>query len=323
MDESTEIHPTPETHHQAGPGPGHVLRTARETKGLSQAEVATDLHLPRRVIEALERDDYAALPETTTYLRGYIRSYAKHLGLDAAPLLESVEHLLGPAPEWAPAVPAAAIEPGFRGMHWVSGGVAALMVVLLAAWWMGDSVEQPVREIVAEAPDDSLRLADEVIDARPAAVAPAGQPTAMSRDETPAGPMQAAAAEPVEQPLHAAASPQTPEPVSVASLPEDALPVAGERNDGRDAAGEDRLHLGFSEESWAEVYDANGEQLLYGLFSQGAERNLRGTAPFRIMLGYAPGVEVSINGEYYDHLTRVRRNNTARFDLARPSDDLE
>lgn len=312
MDESTEIHPTQETHHQAGPG--HVLRTAREAKGLSQAEVATDLHLPHRVIDALERDDYTALPETTTYLRGYIRSYAKHLGLDAAPLLESVEHLLGPVPEWTPATPTAAIEPGFRGMHWVSGGVATLMVLLLAAWWMGDNAEQPVREIVAEAPDDSLRLADEVIDARPVTVAPTDQPTAVSRDETPD-----------EQPLSspAAAPAQAPEPVSVASLPEDALPVSGERNNGRDAAGEDRLHLGFSEESWAEVYDANGEQLLYGLFTAGAERNLRGTAPFRIMLGYAPGVEVSINGEYYDHLTRVRRNNTARFDLARPSDDLE
>jgi cytoskeleton protein RodZ len=322
MDESTEIRPTSAIHHPAGPGPGQVLRTAREAKGLSQTEVATDLHLPHRVIDALERDDYAALPETATYLRGYIRSYAKHLGLDAAPLLESAEHLLGPASEWAPAVPAAAIEPGFRGMHWVSGGVAALLVVLLATWWMGNGVEQPVREIVAEAPDGDLRLADEVSDARPVAVAPADQPAAAPRDETPAGPVQSATAAPVGQPPPAAASSQAPEPVSVASLPEDALPVSGEHNDGRDAAGEDRLHLGFSAASWVEVYDANGEQLLYGLFSEGAERNLRGTAPFRIMLGYAPGVEVSINGEYYDHQTHVRRNNTARFDLARPSDDL-
>lgn len=320
MGESTEIRATAETHHQAGPG--HVLRTARETKGLSQAEVATDLHLPQRVIDALERDDYTALPETTTYLRGYIRSYAKHLGLDAAPLLESVEHLLGPVPEWTPATPTAAIEPGFRGMHWVSGGVAALLVLLLAAWWMGDGAdEQPVREIVAEAPDDSLRLADEVVDARPVTAAPADQPAVATREETASGSVQPAPAEP--ESAGPSPAPAAAEPVSVASLPEDALPLADEHNDGRDAAGEDRLHLGFSEESWAEVYDANGEQLLYGLFSAGTERNLRGTAPFRIMLGYAPGVEVSINGEYYDHLTRVRRNNTARFELARPSDDLE
>ncbi|HDP88928.1 MAG TPA: helix-turn-helix domain-containing protein [Thioalkalivibrio sp.] len=300
MEESTDTRPNTDANM---PGPGATLRRTRKEQGLTQEQVATDLHLPRRVVDALERDDFAALPETTTYLKGYLRSYAKLLGLDAAPLLQSVERLVGPALEWVPTQPATAIEPGFRGVHWISGGVVAMVVVLLAVWWTGDSVEEdadmstvaeaPRSESPAVSPDDEVAVAEL--------------------------PAQSATAEVLATP-----DAVTPEPVTVTNLtPEPAAaPPAPQRNDGQNATGEDRLQLSFSEASWVEVYDANRQQLLYGLFKGGEQRTVQGTAPFRVMLGYAPGVEVRINGEYYDHLTRVRGNNTVRFNIARPSDDL-
>ena len=114
------------------------------------------------------------------------------------------------------------------------------------------------------------------------------------------------------------------ESVSVSEVAQDGLPPEESwQRQGRNAPGDDVIQLSFSDASWAEVYDANNQQLLYGLLRSGATRELRGTAPFQVMLGYAPGVEVRINGEYYDHLTRVRRNNTVRFNLASPSDTLE
>ena len=324
MEESTDTPTTIDSNHS---GPGEQLRAARESEGLSQEQVAHDLHLAVSIIDALERNDFEALPQTTTYLKGYIRSYAKRLGIDADPLIQTVERLKGPEPEWIPPQPATAIEPGFRGIHWVSGGVIVAVVALLVTWWMGSSVEEVESpEILAESLLADLPAVDSNADEEMGAVAlpppdmPETAPTAPAETATPL-------VEPSDEETASVAQALggTDAPVSVASVARQSSEADArlERNDGRDAVGDDVLQLSFSENSWAEVYDANNEQLLYGLFEGGVERSLRGTAPFQVMLGYAPGVEVRINGEYYDHLTRVRRNNTVRFNIARPSDDLE
>jgi cytoskeleton protein RodZ len=71
----------------------------------------------------------------------------------------------------------------------------------------------------------------------------------------------------------------------------------------------------LSGDSWIEVYDAEGRRLLYGLEPAGAQHRLRGTRPFRVFLGNAPGVAVEINGRPFDLSPLVRRDNTARFTL--------
>ena len=67
-------------------GPGAILAAQREALGLSVEQVATQLNLAIRQIQAMETDHFSALPGIAT-ARGFIRSYAKLLGLDPAPLL--------------------------------------------------------------------------------------------------------------------------------------------------------------------------------------------------------------------------------------------
>ncbi|MCA9933438.1 MAG: helix-turn-helix domain-containing protein [Ardenticatenaceae bacterium] len=69
---------------------GHVLREARETKGLTLAQVEEQTRINRRFLEALENGDYQALP-TPVHVRGFLRNYARFLGLDPQPLLERYE----------------------------------------------------------------------------------------------------------------------------------------------------------------------------------------------------------------------------------------
>ena len=69
---------------------GHILREARETKGLTLAEVETDIRINTRFLEALENGDYAILP-TPVHVRGFLRNYARFLGLDPQPLLDRYE----------------------------------------------------------------------------------------------------------------------------------------------------------------------------------------------------------------------------------------
>ena len=72
---------------QAEPGPGELLRAARLEQGLSIEDVARQMRLSVRQVTALEEDDYTKLA-SGTFLRGFVRNYAKLLQMDAAPLLQ-------------------------------------------------------------------------------------------------------------------------------------------------------------------------------------------------------------------------------------------
>ena len=69
---------------------GHILREARETKGLTLAEVEDAIRVNSRFLDALESGEYAVLP-TPVHVRGFLRNYARFLGLDPQPLLDRYE----------------------------------------------------------------------------------------------------------------------------------------------------------------------------------------------------------------------------------------
>ncbi|MEO7744453.1 MAG: helix-turn-helix transcriptional regulator, partial [Usitatibacter sp.] len=73
---------------------GRILADEREKQGLARAAVAQSLHMSAYQVEALENGDYERLPKGT-FLRGFVRNYAKLLNLDAAALLS---HLADAAP---------------------------------------------------------------------------------------------------------------------------------------------------------------------------------------------------------------------------------
>ncbi len=77
---------------------GHILREARETKGLTLQEVQTETRISGRYLEALENGDYDRLP-TPVHVRGFLRNYARFLGLDPQPLLDRYEYGQGKRPK--------------------------------------------------------------------------------------------------------------------------------------------------------------------------------------------------------------------------------
>jgi cytoskeleton protein RodZ len=80
---------------------GKILREAREHLGLSVGDVAGQIKFAPRQIEALESDDLKSLPEAA-FVRGFVRSYAKILHLDADPLLEALPHANAATSELVP-----------------------------------------------------------------------------------------------------------------------------------------------------------------------------------------------------------------------------
>lgn len=91
---------------------GQALREARERKGISLREAQSELKIRERYLQALEENDFAAIPGEV-YARGFLRSYARLLSLDADDLLRSMPHTVfssededeEPAPSAAPAAP--------------------------------------------------------------------------------------------------------------------------------------------------------------------------------------------------------------------------
>ncbi len=61
-------------------GVGRRLRHAREAAGLGLSDVAQKLHIPTRVLESLEAEDWGRVG-APVFLRGQLRSYARFLGI--------------------------------------------------------------------------------------------------------------------------------------------------------------------------------------------------------------------------------------------------
>ncbi len=72
--------------------PGHELRAARERLGLSVQDVSIATKINAKVLKALEEGDRDVLP-AKSFARGFIRSYAAYLKIDAEPILTAYNDL--------------------------------------------------------------------------------------------------------------------------------------------------------------------------------------------------------------------------------------
>jgi cytoskeleton protein RodZ len=114
-------------------GEGQILRNAREEKGwsINQAEEVTKIRI--RYLEALEAENYAILPGAT-YIKGFLRTYSKHLGLNSDEIVslykasqvneeqsefEPVIHVQSKKPQWVK--PALAVATGLLALAVVIG----------------------------------------------------------------------------------------------------------------------------------------------------------------------------------------------------------
>ena len=126
---------------------GERLREAREAKGLSVEDVAAQTRIPIRHLDAIEREDWDALP-APTYCIGFVRSYAGAVGLDGAELGRELRDRLGgtrsraPAPEYYEPADQARVPP--RSLALVAALVLVVAVIVYAIWRSSlDDVQEP------------------------------------------------------------------------------------------------------------------------------------------------------------------------------------
>ena len=127
---------------------GETLRQARLDKGVSLADAARETRIRRGYLEALEAEDPSALPPAV-YTRGFLRTYADYLGLDASAMVDLYQPQARrePSPPLRPAVPRVAIPRQIPLRPVLYGISTVVFVALLAfAWNWYQDVQHTLRE---------------------------------------------------------------------------------------------------------------------------------------------------------------------------------
>ncbi|MEV6962221.1 RodZ domain-containing protein [Streptomyces sp. NPDC051207] len=117
---------------EARPSVGRALQQARIAAGLTVDDVSTATRVRLPIVHAIEADDFAPCGGDV-YARGHIRTLAKAVHLDPAPLIEQYDADHGGRPAPTPAAPlfeAERIRPERRGPNWTAAMVAAIVVVI-------------------------------------------------------------------------------------------------------------------------------------------------------------------------------------------------
>ncbi|MEU5538913.1 RodZ domain-containing protein [Streptomyces sp. NPDC020362] len=122
QDESQEVHPSV----------GRALQQARIAAGLTVDDVSSATSVRIAIVHAIEADDFAPCGGTV-YARGHIRTLARAVRLDPAPLIAQYDAEHGGRPAPTPAAPlfeAERIRPERRGPNWTAAMVAAIVAVI-------------------------------------------------------------------------------------------------------------------------------------------------------------------------------------------------
>jgi cytoskeleton protein RodZ len=111
------------------PALGDRFRAAREARDLSLSEVSEQIRIRSVYLAAIEEENWKAIG-AAVYVRGFLRTYARFLGLDPEDVVSAFNAAVRPAEEPASPAPMSVERAAKRGslMVWIAAGVATLLV---------------------------------------------------------------------------------------------------------------------------------------------------------------------------------------------------
>lgn len=305
--------------------PGTTLREARERLGLSIADVANQIKFAPRQIEALEADDFKQL-QGATFLRGFVRSYAKILHLDAQPLLEQLP-VDKPVPQQL--TPASVNMPfpsmlSSRQQNLIWSVAALLIAVIVVAFGLWHtSPPGSLSEITQVQPEvtpieTTVPLSAEVKifseppeqETRIESFVPA-LPKEKSIQKAKPSPETEQSFEPATEHSSASATAEPAAPVTKSKIKaqaaQDAPRTKTEAPVSRKVMAEtdssqptSLLRLVFGEESWTEIKDKNDNVISSQINQPGSELRVEGHPPFMMLIGHALSVHLYQDDEEVD-----------------------
>jgi cytoskeleton protein RodZ len=276
--------------------PGQLLKEGREKLGWSQQEVAQRLNLRSTVVHNLEQDRFDD-KVSATFVRGYLRAYARLLGISEDLIINSYDHLGIAQVQYAEMQSFSRRtrqEAHDNRLMMVTYAIVLALIALTVLWWVQqeNSGDAEFQEQFSQAE----------------------MTTEVSGPETPE----------VEKPAPVVVAKQAAEPVQVSVQPKPepkpAQPVqAVQPSQAPEAVTVEDQNLAevvmlFTADCWVRVEDGTGERLAIGIKRAGKRMVLNGQPPFKVILGAPEAVTIQYQGQPFD-MSFAKPGRTARFSI--------
>ena len=289
---------------------GTLLKNKRESLGLTQKQISDRLKLRVTLIQQIEENQFES-DQVATFMRGYIRSYAKYVNLDEKVVLSALHHA-GDAQhqeqEMLSFSRKTKTEKHNSRIMILTWSIFAVIAGISSLWWwqnqQQDTLSQSLvntessEELVVEESLDPELTSLEVIEAEQNTET---SPVTENSDDLLTVVSAAEASENVEQ---------VEETQDVAEV----TPVAAESETVTPEPVANELVMQFSADCWIQVKDAAGKTLSTGIKKAGQTLNLSGTAPYKVILGAPEGVSMTFASEPVD-LSGYTSGKVARITL--------
>jgi cytoskeleton protein RodZ len=264
---------------------GARLKQEREQRGVTLDQISQSTKIGTRFLQALEHDHFEQLPGGI-FNKGFIRAYARFVGLDEEQTVADYLAAISP-PAPAAATPPIAPPPSppqtRTAFSWSTAAMVLLLFALCFAIWGFYSRESPAKSAVPSTP----------VASPPASL-----------------PLSAAAPEPAVSPTSAPPQKSTV-PILSASRPESAM-IASPLTSASPSAATFDLRIGAREDSWVSI-TADGKVLMQDTIPAGTEKSVKATKQIVIRTGNAGALDLAFNGEKLPTQGEVGEVKTLEF----------
>ncbi|EGR1894054.1 cytoskeleton protein RodZ [Vibrio vulnificus] len=297
---------------------GTLLKRKRESMGYTQKQVADRLRLRVNVIEQIDDNQFES-GQVATFTRGYLRSYARLVGLDEKIILDALDNT-GDAQHQEQEMQSFSrktnTEKHNSRIMLITWGIFIIITGISSLWWWQNQQENSLAQSVNQAAqlEDAVieesepPLIDDVVMQEMDATTESNEQNEVSSEESPASPesvetLEVETLEPIVE-AEADAELQVEPQAAVVEVTSEASKTNGET----------ALTMAFRSDCWVQVKDASGKTLISGIRKSGQDLNLSGQAPFNVILGAPEGVTMTFASEPVD-LSRYTAGKVARFTL--------
>ncbi len=291
-----------ETKNDGSKTAGEILRKKRESIGLSIDHIANQLNLDSKLIELLEKNDYEKF-NIETYIKGYLRAYAKVLDLDGDMIInlykesnpEKTPEIL---PNVKPKIQRNSADRSVKLFSYIIGLTIALSILV---WYQKNFLVQPSEEnlkITNIKMHENTNINGVNIDYKIINHANSWQWPINKADKN---------YESNNNELELVESEKTQDKIKNIS-------DTNEVSTYNIQQGSDTVVLNLTGDSWIEIYDREGGRLFLDLARGGKNYIINGNSPFDILLGAAKEVSIEFNGSSVD-IEPYTKFGIARFTL--------
>lgn len=277
-----------EAERRSRPTVGALLSERRLERGLEIVDIARETRIPQRHLNALEQGRHELLP-ALAYSTGFVRTYARLLGLDADAMVRqyrSERPQQEEGPDRSSGLIEGADETKLPGRAVLFASLAALGLLLAGVIYYAtrDQTEPPPAAPVAAA--EPRATAPVLSDS----AAPPVEETVRPPEPLPGPPLEASPAGAAQPPATTAAAAPAPAPAALPAMPGASGPVVA----GVSPVG---LVLRANEDSWIKVSDGGPVSLKIGILKAGETYSVPQMPGLKLQTGNAGGIDIIYNGK--------------------------